>query len=172
MERIEFEVRLSEEISFLKASAKQLTQDPDDANDLIQETMLKALRFWNSFKAGTNFKGWLYTIMRNSFIDSYHFKVRSRSEITQVDDLSSEQLFFGSATNLAESKMRMDDIRSALSRLKKDLCVPFTMYYDGYRYHEIAEHLSVPMGTVKTRIHLARKLLQKTLEPFHYKATA
>ena len=173
MEHIEFEGRLSEEITSLKTFAKHFTQDIEDSNDLVQETLFKALRFWNSFKEGTNFKGWLYTIMRNTFINSYRFKIMSRSEITQVDDLSSAQLFIVSARNLAESKITMDDIKSALNQLGKNYHIPFTMYYQGYKYHEIAEYLSVPIGTVKNRIHLARKALKKILEPYHfYRATA
>lgn len=167
MDRIEFEEKLSEAIPFLKVSAKRFTADADDCNDLVQEALLKALRFCEQFKKGTNLKGWLYTIVRNTYIDSYHFKAMRRAETIQVDDLSPAQLFRSSTNNNAESKFQIDEIKSAINYLKKDLSIPFSMYKDGYRYHEIAAWLSVPMGTVKTRIHMARKLLQKNLQ--HYR---
>jgi len=173
MEHIEFERKLSDEINSLKVLAKKFTRDIDDSDDLVQETLMKALRFWNSFRDGSNFKGWLYTIMRNTFINSYYSKATIRSEVDQVEDLTSAQLFISSARNSGESKIVMDDIISALNQLGKAYSLPFTMYFNGYKYYEIAEYLSVPMGTVKTRIHLARKVLKKVLEPYHYyKATA
>jgi RNA polymerase sigma factor (sigma-70 family) len=164
MEQIEFANKLSNEIDHLRFHAKHFTHDINDADDLIQETSLKALRFWNLFKEGTNFKGWLYTIMRNSFISSYHSQVRSHAEVIQVEDLSSIQLLMGSVSNLAESKIRMDEIASVMNQLKKSFLIPFSMYLNGYKYHEIAELLSVPIGTIKNRIHVAKIILRKNLE--------
>ena len=170
MERIQFEHLLAEEMPLLRASARNFTKNIEDSNDLIQDTLLKALRFWNSFREGTNFKGWLYTIMRNTFIDSCHFKAARRYEGESADELSSSHLLYGAPRDFAESKMALDDIKTAIANLKSDLSEPFSMYYTGYRYQEIAEHLSVPMGTIKTRIHQARKILQKGLLPYYYQA--
>lgn len=172
MERSEFELRLAGELTTLSKHAWHFTRNSDDSYDLVQDTLLKALRFWNKFREGTNFKAWLYTIMRNTFIDSCNHKSRGRSEILFFEDLSDEQLSIESATNAAESKIQMEDITTALNNLKKDLSLPFVMYYRGYRYHEISDKLSLPMGTVKTRIHLARKFLRAGLEPYRYKQTA
>jgi RNA polymerase sigma factor (sigma-70 family) len=171
MKHAEFEYRLVNEISHLKSFAKNFTQNTDDSNDLTQETLLKALRFWNLFEEGTNFEAWLYTIMRNAFVTSYQSKVRLRSKIMQVEDLSSIQLLLGSVPNSAESEIRTEEIKSALTGLEKDFYTPFTMYVEGYKYHEIAEALSVPIGTIKNRIHMARRLIKKILEHgYSYKA--
>lgn len=172
MERAEFELKLTNEISTLKIHARHFTPNVDDSNDLIQETILKALKFWNSFKEGTNFKAWLYTIMRNTFINHYRLKSSTMLLIQTADDLISEQIPAEPVKNLAESNMQMDEIKTAIDKLSINLSKPFEMYFTGYKYHEIADMLSLPIGTIKTRIHTARKSLRKTLKPFHYQATA
>ena len=152
--------------SSLKMYALHFTHDADDANDLVQDTLLKAITYYNKFKEGTNLKGWLYTIMKNTFINNYRRFVKISSFVTKSDEISSANLVFSSTKNQGESKFIMDDIKLALSKLPEEYYVPFSMYFEGFKYHEIADHLTIPIGTVKTRIHVARKLLKKSLKPY------
>ncbi|WP_026897844.1 sigma-70 family RNA polymerase sigma factor [Daejeonella oryzae] len=166
MTKIEFNTLVMRQASSLKMYALHFTHDADDANDLVQDTMLKAITYYNKFKEGTNLKGWLYTIMKNTFINNYRRFVKISSFVTKSDDISSANLVFSSTKNQGESKFIMDDIKNAMSKLPQEYYVPFTMYFEGHKYHEIADHLTIPIGTVKTRIHVARKLLKKGLKPY------
>ena len=166
MTAIEFNTMVLRQASSLRSYALHFTRDADDANDLVQDTMLKAITYYNKFKEGTNLKGWLYTIMKNTFINNYRRFVKMSSFVTKSDEISSANLVFSSTKNIGESKFVMDDIRKALDRLPEEYYVPFTMYFDGHKYHEIADHLEIPIGTVKTRIHVARKLLKKNLKAY------
>lgn len=168
MTKIEFNTMVMRQSSSLKMYALHFTHDAEDANDLVQDTMLKAITYYNKFKEGTNLKGWLYTIMKNTFINNYRRFVKISSFVTKSEDISSANLVFSSTKNQGESKFIMDDIKNALDKLPQEYFVPFTMYFEGHKYHEIAEHLTIPIGTVKTRIHVARKLLKKTLKPYDY----
>ena len=166
MTKIEFNTLVMRQASSLKMYALHFTRDADDANDLVQDTMLKAITYYNKFKEGTNLKGWLYTIMKNTFINNYRRFVKISSFVTKSDDISSVNLVFSSTKNQGEAKFIMDDIKTAMSKLPQEYYVPFTMYFEGHKYHEIADHLTIPIGTVKTRIHVARKLLKKCLKPY------
>ncbi|HET8828606.1 MAG TPA: RNA polymerase sigma factor [Pelobium sp.] len=168
MTQIEFSTLVTRQSSSLKTYALRFTRDMDDANDLVQETLLKAITYYNNFKDGTNINGWLYTIMKNTFINGYRRFVKTTSIITQTDEISSQQLSFSSSSNKAENKFVMDDIQQALKALPKEYYVPFTLYFEGYKYHEIADDLDIPIGTVKTRIHVARKLLKKSLSVYNH----
>lgn len=166
MTKIEFNTLVMRQASSLKMYALHFTHDTDDANDLVQDTMLKAITYYNKFKEGTNLKGWLYTIMKNTFINNYRRFVKINTFVTKTDEISSSQLSFSATVNDGEPKFVMEDIKKALSRLQKEYYIPFTMYFEGYKYHEIADHLTIPIGTVKTRIHVARKLLKKSLKAY------
>ncbi len=148
----------------LKGFALKLTQDTEDANDLVQETMLKALRNEDKFEKGTNLSGWLYTIMRNIFINNYRRMVKSQ---TFLDD-TENQFYINNAKNATrnrgEANMVMKEINLAIDELSDNLKVPFLMSYRGYKYEEIARHLSIPLGTVKIRIHTARQKLKEKLK--------
>ncbi|HEX7367169.1 MAG TPA: RNA polymerase sigma factor [Pelobium sp.] len=172
MTQIEFSTLVTRQSSSLKTYALRFTRDMDDANDLVQDTLLKAITYYNNFKEGTNINGWLYTIMKNTFINGYRRFVKTTSIITQTDEISSQQLSFSSSNNNAENKFVMDDVQKALKSLPQEYYVPFTMYFEGYKYHEISEELAIPIGTVKTRIHVARKLLKKSLSVYNYKNVA
>lgn len=169
MTKIEFNTLVMRQASSLKMYALHFTHDADDANDLVQDTLLKAITYYNKFKEGTNLKGWLYTIMKNTFINNYRRFVKISSFVTKTDEISSQQLSFSATANGGEQKFVMDDIKKALSSLQKEYYVPFTMYFEGYKYHEIADHLAIPIGTVKTRIHVARKLLKSDLKAYDRK---
>lgn len=166
MTKIEFNTMVMRQASSLKMYALHFTHDADDANDLVQDTLLKAITYYNKFKEGTNLKGWLYTIMKNTFINNYRRFIKISSFVTKSDEISSANLVFSSTKNQGESKFVMDDIKFALSKLPEEYFVPFSMYFEGFKYHEIADHLEIPIGTVKTRIHVARKLLKKSLRPY------
>ncbi|MGN7203063.1 RNA polymerase sigma factor [Pedobacter sp. SAFR-022] len=143
--------------------AFSFTKDTDDANDLFQETMLKAINYSSQFKEGTNLKAWLYTIMRNTFINNYRKSSKTDRIMTVTDDLTSDKLFLSASMNGSEGKFVMDDIYKALEKLQPEYYTPFIKYFEGYKYHEIADELNIPIGTVKTRIHVARQILKKQL---------
>lgn len=166
MTKIEFNTMVLRQAGPLRAYALHFTHDADDANDLVQDTMLKALTYYNKFREGTNLKGWLYTIMKNTFINNYRRFIKISSLVIKNDEISSPNLVYSSTKNLGEAKFVMEDIKRAMDKLPADYCIPFTMYFEGHRYHEIADHLLIPIGTVKTRIHVARKLLKKSLKPY------
>lgn len=166
MTKTEFNTLVLHQTSSLKMYALNFTRDVEDANDLVQDTLLKAITYYDKFKEGTNLKGWLYTIMKNTFINNYRRIVKMNSLVTKSDEIPSSNLLHSATKNAAEGKFVMKDISNALESLPSEYYVPFTKYYTGFKYHEIAEELDIPIGTVKTRIHVARKLLKKKLKDY------
>ncbi len=166
MTKIEFNTLVLNQASSLKMYALHFTRDLDDANDLVQDTMLKAITYYTKFREGTNLKGWLYTIMKNTFINNYRRVVKINSVVTKQEEIPYSNLLFSSSNNGSEGKFILEDISKALKNLPDEYYVPFTMYFEGHKYHEIAEHLDIPIGTVKTRIHVARKMLKKQLRDY------
>lgn len=166
MNAIEFDVKIQGLSQFLKPFALKLTRDLEAANDLMQETLLKAISNREKFKEGTNLKAWLYTIMRNTFITDYHRQTRRNTFIDTTDNLHFINSSSYTTSNTAESEFVVDDIREAVDGLKDEYKVPFMMHFKGYKYHEIADYLDIPIGTVKNRIHIARKKLKNSLEVY------
>lgn len=166
MTQIEFNNMVNSHSNTLKMHALNFTKDVEDANDLVQDTMLKAIRFYNNFEEGTNFKGWLFVIMKNTFINNYRKIAKSKTLITQEDDISSTNLMYSSEKNGSISKMIVDDIQKALNHIPEVYSVPFVKYFEGFKYYEIADELGIPLGTVKTRIHVAREMLKKYLKTY------
>jgi RNA polymerase sigma factor (sigma-70 family) len=162
-----FNEQLREHSPILKNFAYKFTRDSEVADDLFQDTMVKALRYIDQFKEGTNIRAWLFTIMRNTFINDYRRDVRKNALITQEEEISSANLLQSSSRNTAEGKFAMADIQKSLAKLPKCYYDPFMQYFEGYRYHEIAEDLNIPIGTVKTRIHMARIILKKQLKIYN-----
>lgn len=164
MTATEFSSYVQRVSSSLSPAALQLTRDADDANDLVQETLLKALVNKEKFTAGTNLKGWLYTIMRNTFINNYN-KVTKRNSTFDCSDsrfvINHDESMI--TQNKAGATFVMNDINAAIADLCEEHRIPFMMYFGGYKYLEIAELLKIPIGTVKNRIHLARKELKEML---------
>lgn len=169
MNKAEFNAMVTKETESLSMYALRFTRNKEDANDLVQDTMLKAITYFDKFKEGTNLKGWLYTIMKNTFINNYRRITKANLVVTQSEEITSSNLFFSSTKNRGEDIFVMDDIQDALSGLQEDYYVPFSMYFEGYKYHEIANQLEIPIGTVKTRIHVARKCLKKSLKSYGVK---
>lgn len=152
--------------SCLERFAMKFTQDVEDANDLVQDTLIKAIRYHELYKQGTNLQGWLYTIMKNTFINDYRREARQRAVVETTDDLTSFHLSKSATSNHGENKFVMEDINKALTKLQPELSIPFLRYFEGYKYHEIAQELDIPIGTVKTRIHMARQALKAQLKMY------
>ena len=143
-----------------------LTKDMESAKDLIQETLYRALANREKYNAGTNIKAWMYTIMRNIFINNYR---RSAKQNTIFDNTPNDFLLdYNQVTtaNAAETNLSLKEIKQAVYNLPDIFKNPFQLYFEGYKYHEIAHILSEPLGTVKSRIHFARKLLKQQLTRF------
>ncbi|MBN8876517.1 MAG: RNA polymerase sigma factor [Chitinophagaceae bacterium] len=166
MPTTDFNEVLLENADFLKPFAINLTRDSEAANDLYQETLYKALANKEKYNVGTNIKAWLFTIMRNIFINDYRRKSKQK---TIFDNTSNDYLINlkqASVSNAAESDLRIKEIHTAIHQLPEIFKVPFQLYFDGYKYQEIADVLGEPLGTVKSRIHFARKLLKERLSRF------
>jgi RNA polymerase sigma factor (sigma-70 family) len=162
----DFSQMLVTNADFLKPFAINLTRDTEEANDLYQETLYKALANQEKYNVGTNIKAWLFTIMRNIFINNYRRKAKQRT----IFDSSANDFLInqGSAviSNNAESTLRIKEIREAIQQLPGIFKTPFLLYFDGYKYNEIADMLSEPLGTIKSRIHFARKLLKEQVSRY------
>jgi RNA polymerase sigma-70 factor (ECF subfamily) len=166
MTQIEFDHKVKDQYKPLRHFALKLTRNLEDALDLTQETMARAFSNREKFREGTNMKAWLYTIMKNIFINNYR---RTSTNLITTDDTDNQYYINNHSqrtTNLGERKMILQDIQRAVSSLSKNLRIPFLMAFQGYKYEEIAEHMRVPLGTVKIRIHNARKRLKVLLKDY------
>ncbi|HET9487725.1 MAG TPA: sigma-70 family RNA polymerase sigma factor [Chryseosolibacter sp.] len=147
----------------LEKLTRRFTLDHEESSDLVQETMLKALLYKDSFREDTNLKAWLFTIMRNTFINSY----RKNKRIQSFCDNTKELYFLNVADNHTfsspESGYEYGDLWKNVNELREELLVPFKLHTSGYKYQEIADHLRIPIGTVKNRIFQARKEIQGKL---------
>jgi RNA polymerase sigma factor (sigma-70 family) len=166
MSRIEFNEMLLSNADFLKPFAINLTRDTEAANDLYQETLYKALANHEKYNAGTNIKAWLFTIMRNIFINNYRRKAKQR---TIFDNTANDYLINlkqASVGNAAETNIRTKEINQAIRQLPEIFKTPFLLYFEGYKYNEIADVLREPLGTIQSRIHFARKLLKEQISRY------
>ena len=150
----------------LLSFAYQLTTNKEEAQDLLQDTTLKALDNEEKFVDNTNFKGWVFTIMRNIFINNYRQTVKKATVIDQTEDLYHLNISQDSGLETPEGSVEVKEISKALNAFADEYRVPFNMYVAGYKYHEIAEKLDLPVGTVKSRIFFARKKLRDQLKDF------
>ncbi|MDF2379973.1 RNA polymerase sigma factor [Nostoc ellipsosporum NOK] len=166
MANTEFNDMLVDNADFLKPFAINLTKDAEAANDLYQETLYKALANHEKYNAGTNIKAWLFTIMRNIFINDYRRKAKRKTVFDNTAEDFLINLKQASVPNGAESVLREKEIRAAIDELPEIFKVPFLLYFDGYKYQEIAEYLNEPLGTIKSRIHFARKLLKEQISRY------
>ncbi len=166
MSTIEFNQMLLANAEFLRPFAITLTRDNETAKDLFQETLFRALANKEKYNVGTNIKAWLYTIMRNVFINNYRRKARQN---TVLDNTANEFLLDYNqvtATNSAEASLKLKEIHASIHQLPAIFKKPFLLYFDGFKYHEIADMLKEPLGTIKSRIHFARKLLKAQVERY------
>jgi RNA polymerase sigma-70 factor (ECF subfamily) len=166
MATLEFNEILLHNADFLKPFAINLTRDTEAANDLYQETLYKALANQEKYSTGTNIKAWLFTIMRNIFINDYRRKAKQKTIFDSTPNDYLINLKQATVNNDAESGMRIKEIQIAIQQLPEIFKTPFKLYFDGYKYHEIAEVLDEPLGTIKSRIHFARKLLKEQISRY------
>jgi RNA polymerase sigma factor (sigma-70 family) len=160
-------LELTEEIAGLRSTlqnfTRRFTNDKDESLDLVQDTMLKALMYRDKFREDTNLKGWLFTIMRNTFINNYRKNQRSKTSHDTTKELYYLNVEDTHTFNIPDSSYEYKDIWKNVNDLREELLIPFKMHTSGYKYNEIADHLNIPIGTVKNRIFHARKELQKKL---------
>jgi RNA polymerase sigma factor (sigma-70 family) len=166
MTTIEFNNLVYTASKSLKYPALKFTHNQADANDLIQDTLVKALRNKNKFKKGTNIKAWLYIIMKNTFISNYHKVEKRNSLVDTIEDDFTLNVPSNITHNEGSSNVAMEEIHKAINNLDKSFKEPFMMHFSGFKYEEIAEKLRIPMGTVKNRIHVARKTLMEALKDY------
>ena len=166
MSATEFNGMLLNNADYLKPFALTLTRDNESAMDLLQETLLRALLNKEKYNVGTNIKAWLYTIMRNIFINDY----RKAKRYPVIKDETVNEVLINSrqsaVSNAAETGMALKEIRQNIEKLPVIFKDPFVLYYEGYRYNEIAVLYKEPLGTIKSRIHFARKLLKQQMNRY------
>lgn len=147
--------------------AYQLTTSREAAQDLVQDTTLKVLDNESKYVDNINFKGWVFTIMRNIFINNYRRQVRNATVVDTTEDLYHLNLSQESGLSTPEGSFAAKEISAAINTFSQEYkVVPFTMYIAGYKYSEIAEKMNLPLGTVKSRIFFARKRLQSMLKDY------
>jgi RNA polymerase sigma-70 factor (ECF subfamily) len=140
--------------------AQFLTKDIEASKELIQETTYKALKNAHSFQPGTNLKAWLCTIMRNIFINDYRKSQRRMEFMNQAKGTSTFDYLTKAVHNNAEDNLMVEKIGEHIQSLSPDYRIPFERAKDGFKYEEIADELNLPLGTIKSRIHHARKKLK------------
>ena len=143
-----------------------LTSNRDDAYDLLQDTTLKALDNEDKYVENVNFKGWVFTIMRNIFINNYRKVVRESTIIDQTEDLYHLNLPQDSGFETPEGAFAAKEINEAINSFADEYRIPFSMHVAGYKYNEIAKEMGLPLGTVKSRIFFARQKLQVMLKDY------
>lgn len=148
--------------------AIKLTANRDDALDLLQDTTLKVLDNQEKFVDNVNFTGWVMTVMRNLFINNYHKIVREQTVVDQNTDLYNLDITNDSISGSPDKVYQIQEITKAVTELNDEVKIPFSLFLNGYKYHEIAEQLNLPLGTVKSRIFFARKELQQKLKDYQY----
>ena len=152
--------------SELRHFALKLTADQDSANDLVQDCMLKALDNKEKFVHAQNFKGWMYTIMRNIFINNYRKIVRDQTFVDTTDNYYHLNLPQDSGFESTEGAYDLKEMHRIVNALPREYKIPFSMHVSGFKYREIAEKLGLPLGTVKSRIFFTRQRLQQELKDF------
>jgi RNA polymerase sigma factor (sigma-70 family) len=165
MSTIEFNDSLISLEAKLISFAKSFTRSEEDARDLTQETMLKALVYKDYYKPQTNFKAWVFTIMRNVFINQYRRNSKSKTLFDYSKDL---YLLANSVANYDTPNNYIYDkeINAQINALHDEYKKPFMMHHEGFKYKEISDKLDIPIGTVKSRIFIARKKLMEKLPEY------
>lgn len=148
----------------LKAFTRRFTNSREESQDLVQDTIMKALMYKDKFREDTNLKGWLFTIMRNTFINNYRKNQRAKTQHDTTKELYYLNVKDEHTFNSPDSNYEYKDAWKKIENVKEELLIPFKMHTSGYKYNEIADHLNIPIGTVKNRIFHARKEIQKLLE--------
>ena len=164
MSTIDFTEHLNGLQLFLYNFALRLTNNQEAAKDLVQETSMKAFRYREKFQVGTNFKGWIATIMRNTFITGYRKNLKNRTVSEPVEELAYGLESTTILSNQAEVNLRLQELMKMFDEISDLYTVPFLLHYRGYEYQEIAEQLQLPIGTIKSRIFTARQKMKDLIE--------
>ena len=157
----EIEAKVLAHIATLYNLALRMTQNKEDAEDLVQEAALKAYRFFHKFEGGTNFKAWIITILRNTYINEYRKRIKEppKVEFEEVKDFISLPEING-----AQEEIFSETIKDSIAKLPEELRMTLTLFYtDGFSYKEIAKIMDCPVGTVMSRLYTARQFLKKRL---------
>jgi RNA polymerase sigma factor (sigma-70 family) len=162
MSTIEFNQLLLSQSDRLNYFAINFTKDREEAKDLLQDTIYRALTYREKFSEGSNIHAWLFTIMRNTFINRYRRRVRGK-KIFQPDPAGFQEYRSPATGDLTESRLRNKEILEAVHTLPAISQIPFRLYLEGYQYQEIAKIMDIAPGTIKSRIHSARKSLKQKL---------
>lgn len=169
----EFEAEAMPHMDILYNFALRTTGDPDDAKDLLQETFLKAYRFWDKYEKGTNIRAWLFRIMKNSYINRYRKETREPDKVDYEDVENFYDSIRDDSKETSDLQQRMfgnllgDEVTTALQELPDDFrTVVILCDIEGLTYEEIAEFLNCPIGTVRSRLHRGRKMLQARLHAY------
>ncbi len=165
---LSFEAKLIDLQNNMLNFAYTLTTNRDDAEDLLQETTLRALNNKEKYYENVNFKGWVFTIMHNIFVNNYRRAVRSQTMVDQTENLYHLNAPQDSGFDSPEGSYTVLEIKKAIDSFSDEHRTPFMMHLTGYKYEEIAQKLELPIGTVKSRIFFARKRLQEMLKDYRY----
>ena len=160
MTQPEFFTEFDRLTTLLNSFAYNLTKNSEDAKDLYQETAFRAMTNRDKFNPGTNLKAWLFTIMKNIFINNYRKKMKANTIMDNTENLYYLNSGRTKVDNRAESDILIKELTELINDLEDSTRVPFLMHYQGFKYQEIADHLGLPLGTVKSRIFFARKDLK------------
>ena len=166
MTKIQFNNALHNLSDKLYFYALRLTADSEQASDLLQETILKALTYRDKFKHNKNFKAWVYTIMRNTFINEYRRNLKIRNTFNDSNNDFHLSFSKDKVYPAPDSYCHSKEIHNSIDALEDEYRIPFTMFFEGYKYKEIAKELDLPLGTVKSRIFFTRKKMKKLLHEY------
>ncbi|MFU1856412.1 RNA polymerase sigma factor [Sphingobacterium sp. NGMCC 1.201703] len=161
MDNYNLNVLINEKRGMLNHFATKFTTDPDEKEDLIQETWIRALKSLDKFVQHPKLMSWLYVIMKHVYINKYR-------KTKRVDEIQDTYVALESSNNIVHNKevnkFMAEDIEKAMCKLTPENYEIFRLFLEGYKYHEIAHYFNMPEGTIKTRIHVSRKKLQKQLK--------
>ena len=166
MSALTFNDKLLKMSDVLEYFALSLTKNREDAQDLLQETMVKAITYQDKYQPNTNMKAWLHTIMKNTFINQYRKMKRANTVITTKNNVDVLDFVPAATEYTPESVRATKEINKVIDSLDDSTRIPFTMHLKGFKYKEIAEHLNIPIGTVKSRIYFAKQSLMKDLKDY------
>jgi len=166
MSTLEFNEQLLSLRQQLYYFALGLTKNRENAQDLVQESILRAITFRDKFRDNTNFKAWVYTIVKNTFINGHRRNKRTRVIMDSVER-EREQVSRVQTSSTVEANVKRTELERSLGQLDPAFRQPFMMHFEGFKYNEIAAQMSIPVGTVKSRIHQARQRLQESLTDRH-----
>ena len=155
---VSFKTRLVDAQADLVRFARKLSSDQDEINDLVQETLLKALDNEDKFEVGTNFLGWMYTIMKNIYVNKCRKQIQDRSYINNEEFIQGREVH-DIGSDYSEYNYDIQEVYRLLNSLPGEYRVAFMMHISGFKYKEIAAKMNLPLGTVKSHIYLTRQKL-------------